>query len=187
MKRILIIAVLCLSALTAAQAQTIEILAGKQQKVFMEKTSFTANSVTFGYLEATYGGGSMLKVFREQKFWDTPLYIHAEYQATFDGGHTLIGGLAYSFNTQHGSITLCPLYRYDGGHAGQLSEVNFFDWGWCELYCYNHFWYGGAPCFFGEERFHVKVGDHLKVGAVVDLTYFGAFAATPFFGLRYDF
>lgn len=38
MKRFLIIAVLCLSALTA-KAQTIEVVLGQQPRIFLEKTS----------------------------------------------------------------------------------------------------------------------------------------------------
>lgn len=188
MNRILTIAVILLTALTA-KAQTVEVLIGEQQKLFLEKTAFTQNSVTFAYLEATYNGGAMVKLFREQKFWEAPAYIHAEYQSTFDGSHTAILGGAYAFNLPHGSITLCPLARYDFGidkWAAQASQVYFFDWKWFELYGYNHFWYNGSPCFFGEERAHLKLGEHLRLGLILDLTYFGEFHATPMFGIRWD-
>lgn len=177
-------------AVLTAHGQTAEILVGEQQKIFLEKTSVADNSVTFGYLEATYGGGAMVKLFREQKFWDAPAYIHAEYQSTFDGSHTAIVGGAWSFGLPNGFISLCPLYRYDFGidkSAVQLSNVYFASWKWCELYGYNHLWYNGQPCFFGEERFHIKIGEHFRIGAVLDLTYFGEFGATPYLGIRYDF
>lgn len=189
MKRVLTI-IAAMSAILTAKAQTVELLVGEQQKVFFEQTIGAANSVTFGYLEATYNGGAMVKLFREQKFWEAPIYIHAEYQSTFDGNHTAILGGAYSFNLKNGFISLCPLYRYDfasRASAIQVSNVYFASWRWCELYGYNHFWYNGSPCFFGEERFHIKIGEHFRIGAIVDLTYFGSFKATPYLGVRYDF
>ena len=73
MKQFLIITILCLSALTA-KAQTIEVVLGKQPRVFLEKTRVMDNSVTFAYLEAGYKAGSMLKLFHEQKFWKAPVY-----------------------------------------------------------------------------------------------------------------
>ena len=87
MKRLLIIAVLCLSALTA-KAQTIEVVLGEQPRIFLEKTRVMDNSTTFAYLEAGYKGGAMVKLFHEQKFWDAPAYIHAEYQSSFNDSHT---------------------------------------------------------------------------------------------------
>ena len=71
MKRFLIIAVLCLSALTA-KAQTIEVVLGKQPRIFLEKTSVSKNATSFAYLEAGYKGGAMVKLFHEQKFWEAP-------------------------------------------------------------------------------------------------------------------
>ena len=56
-----------------------------------------------------------------------------------------------------------------------------------ELYGYNHYWYNGAHCFFGEERIHFRITDHFKIGGIFDLTYFGQFAITPYLGLRFDF
>lgn len=189
MKRVLAI-IAALTAVLTAKAQTAELLIGEQQRAFIEQTIGTEHSVTFAYLEATYNGGAMIKLFRERKFWEAPIYIHAEYQSTFDGGHTAIFGGAYTFGLKNGFISLCPLYRYDfapGLHAIQLSNIYKADWRWCELYGYNHFWYNGSPCFFGEERFHIKLGQHFRLGAVVDISYFGAFRIQPYCGIRYDF
>ena len=179
-----------LLACIAGRAQTVELVVGQTQRFFLEKTDVTENATTFAYLEATYNGGSMIKLFREQKFWKMPLYFHGEYQSTFDGNHTAIAGATWSFGLKNGFISVSPLYHYDFGpnlHAAQLSMAYLAAWKWVELYGYNHFWYNGNPCFFGEERIHFRLTDHLKLGAIVDLTYFGKFAATPYLGIRFDF
>lgn len=188
MKRFLIIAVFCLSALTA-KAQTIEVVLGKQPRIFLEKTSVTDNSTSFAYLEGSYGGGAMVKLFHEQKWWKAPVFVHAEYQSTFNGSHTAIAGGSYSFGLPNGFISLSPFYRYDFGinrHAVQLSNSYLAAWKWCELYGYNHVWYNGGINYFGEERFHINLTKHLKIGAILNLTYFGMFDATISFGIRYD-
>lgn len=188
MKRFLIIAVLCLSALTA-KAQTIEVVLGEQPRIFLEKTRVMDNSISFAYLEGGYNTGAMVKLFHEQKFWKTPAYIHVEYQSTFNGSHTAIAGGSYSFGLPNGYISLAPLYRYDFGinkHAVQLSNSYLANWKWCELYGYNHCWYNGGINFFGEERFHIKITEKLMIGAILNLTYFGKFDAMISCGIRYD-
>lgn len=188
MKRILIIAILsCLAVVM--QAQTVEVVLGKQPRIFIEKTAVTKNSVSFAYLEGSYGSGAMAKLFHEQKFWEVPAYIHTEYQTTFNGSHTAILGGAYSFPLSNGFISLCPLYRYDFGinrHAVQLSNCYFAAWKWCELYGYNHVWYNGGINFFGEERFHINITKAFKIGAILNITHFGAWGATISAGIRYD-
>lgn len=189
MKQILTIAALCLAALTA-HGQTVEVVGGSTTRIFLEKTQATDNSTTFAYMEATFGGGAYVQVFREQKWWDTPLYLHGEYRSTFDGAHTIIAGPSYSFFVPVGFFSLAPFYRYDIGpnkHAVQVSACYFLDWGWLELYGYNDAWYDGAVNFFGEERMHFRINEHFKIGAILDVTYFGEFAITPLLGVRYDF
>lgn len=189
MKRLAIITALVLGTF-AAKAQTVEFVAGETQRVFIEKTATSENATTFAYLEATYNGGAMLKVFHEQKFWQMPLYFHGEYQTTFNGNHTALAGLTWSFGLPNGFISFTPQYRYDFGanlHGVQFSNAYLAAWKWVELYGYNHYWYNGAHCFFGEERLHFRVTDHFKIGAIVDLTYFGQSAATPYLGIRFDF
>lgn len=188
MKRILIIAVLCLSALTA-RAQTIEVVLGQQPRIFLEKTKVSENAISFAYLEGSYQGGAMVKLFHERKWWEAPAYIHAEYQSSFGSTHTAIAGGSYSFSLPNGFISLSPLYRYDFGgmdHAVQLSNSYFAAWKWCELYGYNHCWYNGSVCFFGEERFHINITQQFKIGAILNLSHFGVFDAVLSFGIRYD-
>lgn len=188
MKRILILIIAALSCV-AAKAQTVELVLGETPRIFIEKTAVSDNSVSFAYLEGNYGAGAMLKLFHEQKWWKTPAYIHAEYQTSFNGSHTAILGGAYSFFLPNGFISLCPLYRYDFGinkSAAQLSNCYFAEWRWCELYGYNHAWYNGSFCFFGEERFHIKITDYFMVGLIANITRFGMLDASISLGIRYD-
>ena len=189
MKRLFIAFVFTLAALSM-KAQTVELVLGSQPRILVEKTAVTDNSVSFAYLEAAYQGGAMLKLFHEQKWWEFPAYIHAEYQTAFDNSHTAILGGAYSFGLRNGFISICPLYRYDFGinaHAVQLSNCYFVAWKWCELYGYNHIWFNGGMNFFGEERYHINITKHFKIGAILDITHFGDWTATISAGIRYDF
>lgn len=189
MKRILTIAALCLAALTAT-AQTVEVVCGSTTRIFIEKTLVSDNATTFAYMEATFGGGGYAQFFQEGKWWETPIFLHGEYRTTFDGNHTIIAGPSYSFFLPHGVINLAPFYRYDIGinqHAVQLSASYSVDFGWLELYGYNDAWYNGQMNFYGEERIHFRLTDHFKIGAILDLSYFGGFAAVPAVGIRFDF
>jgi hypothetical protein len=189
MRKYIIIAALALASLSA-YGQTVEFVTGTSQRVFIEKTAAAENYTTFAYLEATYNGGAMLKVFHEQKFWKAPLFIHGEYQTTFDNNHVALAGLTWSFGLPNGFISFTPQYRYDFGanlHGAQFSNAYLAAWKWVELYGYNHYWYNGSHCFFGEERIHFRITDHFKIGGLFDLTYFGRFDITPYLGLRFDF
>lgn len=186
MKKLLL--ALCLLFCLGATAQTTaELLVGKQQKIFLERTFVTDNSCTFGYLEAAYNGGAMFKAFHEQKFWKAPVYGHVEYQTTFDGNHVALAGLGLYKFLDNGFLELCPMYRYDGQSNWNLSFVYLLNWKYLELYGYNHLWGWDSVCFFGEERVHFKIGQHFRLGGAIDLAYFGEFTVTPMLGLRYDF
>lgn len=189
MKKIIFVWAILLACFVC-KGQTVEFVAGTTQRVFVEKTDATENATTFAYLEATYNGGALLKVFREQKYWKAPVFIHAEYQTTFNGNHTAIVGPSYTYGLPTGFLSFGVFYHYDtnpGEHAVQASFCYLWNWKRLELYGYNHFWQNSAPCFFGENRAHISITDHFKVGAILDLTYFGEFGAVPYLGIRYDF
>lgn len=182
------IAALCVAALTA-YGQTAEVVSGSTTRIFLEKTHTTDNGTTFAYVEGTFGGGAYAQFFQEYKWWEVPLFVHGEYRTTFDGNHTAIVGPAYSFYLNNGFISLAPYYRYDLGlntSSVQGSLTYLLDFGWLELYGYNDVWYDGAVNFYGEERLHLRLTDHIKIGLILDLSYFGEFKATPLIGLRFD-
>lgn len=188
MKKITLTFLLVLFAMIS-KAQDVELVINKQPRVFFEHTAVADNSTTFAYLEATYNGGSMMKLFHEQKFWDAPVFLHLEYQTTFSS-HTAIAGASYSFYLPNGFVSLAPLARYDWGinsFAIQLSNSYLFAWDRLELYGYNHAWHNGAFCFFGEERIHFKFSENYAIGLIVNISHFGGWSITPALGLRYRF
>ena len=186
MKKIFL-ALLLFFCIGATAQTTAELFIGKQQKIFLERTFVTDNSCTFGYLEATYGGGVMFKAFHEQKFWKAPIYGHVEYQTTFDGNHVYVAGVGLYKFLKNGFLELCPMYKYDGKSNWNLSFIYLLNWKYIELYGYNHVWGQNKPCFFGEQRVHFKIGNHFRIGGALDISYFDKFSITPMFGLRYDF
>jgi len=187
MKKFLILCFGLMLGVMASAQTTAELYIGQHEtKIFLERTAVSDNSVTFGYLEATYQGGAMFKAFHEQKFWKVPIYGHVEYQTTFDGNHVCLAGAGLYKYLGNGFLELCPMYRYDGQSNWQLSFVYQFNWKYLELYGYNHVWGQNYACFFGEERLHFKLGDHFRIGVAVDLAYFDKFTVTPYLGIRYD-
>lgn len=187
MKKFIIISLGLMLGVMASAQTTAELLIGQhEKKIFLERTDVTDNSVTFGYLEATYHGGAMFKAFHEHKFWEIPIYGHVEYQTTFDGHHVYIAGGGFYKNLKNGFLELCPMYRYDGQSNWQLSFVYMLNLEHFEIYGYNHLWGQNNVRFFGEERVHFKIGDHFRIGAAIDLAYFDKFTITPYLGIRYD-
>lgn len=188
MKKIIVIVSLLLIGMIG-RAQDIELVINEQPRVFFEYTAVADNSTTFAYLESAYKGGSMMQLFHEQKFWGAPLFLHLEYQTTFNT-HTAIAGASYSFYLPSGFVSLAPLVRYDWGQnlfAIQLSNSYLFNFGRLELYGYNHLWYNGSPCFFGEERAHFNFSEHYAIGVIIDITHFAEWEVTPSIGIRYRF
>lgn len=188
MKKFVLSIVIACVALTS-HAQDVELVINGQPRVFFEHTTIADNTTTFAYLEATYNGGSMLKLFHEHKFWEAPMFLHLEYQSTFNT-HTAIAGASYSFYLPKGFVSLAPLARYDWGQnlfAIQLSNSYLFNFGRLELYGYNHAWYNGSFCFFGEERLHVKIDEHYAIGLILNIMYFNGWDMSPSLGLRYRF
>lgn len=147
------------------------------------------------YMRKPFLGSSLRLISTEQRFTDLAIPVLKDcinttsIQWIVQHGSTGIAGGAYSLGLPNGFISVCPLYRYDFGidkHAIQLSNCYFAAWKWCELYGYNHAWYNGGFNFFGEERFHIKVVENLKVGAILNITHFGTWDAYLSVGIRYD-
>lgn len=118
-------------------------------KLISETNGFGKNHFGYAYIEIaatpfshTFSKWAYFQLIWEQKFWDTPLFLHAEIRSFFSdniaSSHQLFAGLAYSLPLKNGAIILEPLYRYNNfdGHGAQFSIVGSYDW---EHFNLNHF------------------------------------------------
>lgn len=109
-------------------------------KLISETTGWGRNHMGYAYIEAgttpfKSGGSKWLytQLMWEQKFWATPLYLHAEVRSYFTQGadsYQLFGGAAYSLPVKSGYLAFEPLYRFCsvGGHGAQLTVFGAYDW-----------------------------------------------------------
>ncbi|MBP5210708.1 MAG: hypothetical protein J6Z27_02570 [Bacteroidales bacterium] len=187
---------LCLSLTASAQTWTennhflkssiIGNIGKDYAKVISESTQGTDNNTGYAYMEAGFGlkpeASNYLyaQFFWEQKFWETPLFIHGEFRTTlfdgqFDNIHYL--GAAYCFYTPHGFAAIEPLYRYNKheGHGYQLSIVGGWDWERFDLAEYFDWWGNRASDFvprsvYSETRGYFKINKRFEIGAVLILS-----------------
>lgn len=186
MKKSILFIISCLVAIIA-NAQDIEFSIGEKPRVFFEHTLIKQNSVTFSYAEISKEN-AMLKIFHEQKWWEAPVYLHLEYQTTFEQHTALLGG-TYSLLLPCGAINFSAFARYDTPcfFSPQVSLSYSLFCKNVEFYGYNHCWYSNGVCFFGEERIHYNFNEHYAVGAILSIAYFGSFTLTPSLGFRFRF
>lgn len=187
-KFIIAIAALLLSLQMTGQT-TVELVYGETPRLFIERTGLGENFTSFAYIEADYKGGAMVKLFHEQKFWETPIFAHVEYQTQFTGNHTIILWPSYTFGLNNGFVSLSAFYRLDTREtvsSPQLSNAYLLAYKWLEFNGFNHLWYSNGFCFFGEERIHFNITQKFKVGFICDITHFGEWRIIPQAGIRFD-
>lgn len=110
-------------------------------KFSWEYSRVTTNTNTYGYVELfedykfkNDNPCSYLQVFREQKFWDFPIFMHAEYRFSTDVAGKYYDqfyfGPSYVWNHSRGYMALEPLlYVQEWKHVGaQFSFVGSVGW-----------------------------------------------------------
>lgn len=114
-------------------------------RLISETTGNGENYVGYAYVELgtqPFSNGdsywAYAQMFWEQKFWQRPIYFHAEYRTLLaDGGRddNFYLGLAYTFGLDKGFVALEPLYKYsrNGGHGMQFSVVGGCEWKYISL------------------------------------------------------
>lgn len=129
------------------------------------------------------GNFAYIQLFHEHKFWDAPLFLHAEYRSYGLDSHCLYLGAAYDFFTPHGLIAVEPLLRnnnfFDGNHfpalksdgfSAQLSIITGHDWGWCNLNSFTDIWSaprnGSGAGWYSEAWLYFPVTDWLQLGGI---------------------
>ena len=156
-------------------------------KLVSETTGTGENYVGYAYVEL--GSTPFLKsnfnwaytqIFWEQKFWETPLFLHAEYRTFLSENYydnIFYLGAAYTFGFKNGYLAIEPLYRFNliQGHGAQLSIVGGWDWKHLNLAHFTDIYSGhNMPTFcsmYNECRLFYKVCRHFEVGAVGILAY----------------
>lgn len=155
-------------------------------KVISETTQTTDNNTGYAYMEGGFGlNGSpnhfYTQLFWEQKFWDFPAFVHAEFRTTLIDGqffNIYYGGAAFCLYSKHGFAAAEPLYRYakGDGHGYQLSVVGGWEWRWCELAQFTDWWGCQSSSLvpnnvYSETRFYIKATKRFRIGAVGVLSY----------------
>ena len=153
-------------------------------KVLSETTSIGKNHVGYAYAELTglCGGGAEAygQFFWEQKFWNKPIFIHAEYRETVANSFyesTAYLGAAYCVYSKHGYLALEPLamWRQRLGFGAQFSVVGGWEWKHFILEHYTDLWKThemNTPIdIYSQTRFFVKVYKRLSAGVIGAIYY----------------
>lgn len=177
MKKILFF-IAVLSCSIAGIAQNIQVAKGKELKVIAETELHDENSMSFLYTEVTLDNGkstsSYVQLFREQKFWETPIYIHAEFRTflaeQFLTDNIYMLGAAWGVMANDNSyITLEALYRYDGQNNWQFTTVGGFNYKRLSFAHYADFYGVGKIYIFSENKLFYQIAKHLKIGTNIEL------------------
>ncbi|MBQ5644156.1 MAG: hypothetical protein IIV04_00470 [Bacteroidaceae bacterium] len=171
-------------------------------KVITETTALGNNHVGYAYAELTglRGGGAegYGQFFWEQKFWDKPIFIHAEYRAVAADSFyesTAFIGAAYCIYSKHGYLALEPLamWKQGLGFGGQFSVVGGWEWKYFILEHYTDLWKThkmSAPIdIYSQTRLFVKVYKRLSAGVVGTIYYTpgNTVSAGAYLALRWRF
>ena len=117
------------------QSQNIQVEWGKELKIVAETELHDDNSMSFLYTELVVdnnkAASTYVQLFREQKFWETPIYIHIEFRSfiaeQFLTNNVYMLGAAWNvLSKENGYITLEAMYRYDDCNNWQFTTVSGF-------------------------------------------------------------
>ncbi|MDD7552757.1 MAG: hypothetical protein SPK08_02910 [Candidatus Cryptobacteroides sp.] len=179
-----------------------------QTHIMVDISKAGENSFSYALLSddiSDQGYFAYIQLFHEHKFWDAPLFIHAEYRSYGLDSHCLYLGAAYSFPTPHGMIAIEPLFRNNSlfagnrlpvlsadGSSAQLSIITGHDWGWCNLNSFTDIWTaprnGSGAGWYSEAWLYFPLGGRLQLGSVSCLGW--DFASKPqlsvFLGFKFN-
>ena len=195
MRRI-ILTLLCLVPMCAmAQVKTSVGLYAThgEAKIMTEATQVTDNSTAYAYTEISTFKTWYGQFFYERKWWDTPVYLHAEYRGTvydaFESSAYL--GAAWCVFADSGFLAIEPLaaWKQNLGFGAQLSVVGNWDWKWFSLEHYTDIWrthkMQSVVDAYAEVRGYFKACDWLSIGLVG--TSYWSYSYNPDFGIYLAF
>lgn len=153
-------------------------------KAVSETTSIGKDHVGYAYTELTRlnGGASegYGQFFWEQKFWDKPIFIHAEYRGVISDSFyesTAYIGTAYCIYSKHGYLALEPLamWKQRSGIGGQFSIVGGWEWKHFIIEHYTDLWkthkMNTVIDIYSQTRLFVKVYKRLSAGLIGTIYY----------------
>ena len=180
-------------------AQDIQLSWGKETKIIAETEKYDENSMSFLYteqvLEANRATTAYVQLFREQKFWEAPIYLHAEFRTflaeQFTTRNIYMLGFAWgALATESGYTTLEALYRYDDRSNWQFTFVSGYSKGWFTFSNYADFYGIDRLYMFSENKIFGRITNNLQLGLNLELglnTREGqVFSCYPFAVLRVD-
>lgn len=148
-------------------------------KVTTETTSIGTNHVGYAYAELTGFSGKTPEAygqfFWEQKYWDKPIFMHAEYRGAAAPAFyesTAYLGAAYCLYSKHGYLALEPLamWKQRYGFGGQFSIVGGWEWNHFIVEHYTDLWKThkmlSAIDLYSQTRLFVKVYKRLSAGVI---------------------
>lgn len=175
-KYIIAFGLLCLSFV--GKAQNIQIAWGKELKVVAEAELYDENSMSFLYTELMIdnnkAASTYVQLFREQKFWEAPIYIHAEFRTfiaeQFLTNNVYMLGAAWNvLSNERGYITLEAMYRYDDTNNWQVTTVGGFDYSRWSFSHYADFYGTGNLYMFSENKLFFQLSKNFKIGTNIEL------------------
>lgn len=157
-------------------------------KVMFEGTKASDNAVTYALLSGDFADSGYnyfyTQLFHEHKFWDAPIYIHAEFRTyNFEQNVVYLGG-AFTFETEHGMIAIEPLVRNDSfgpytntwrwnRTGGQLSVVSGHDWGFVNLNTFTDIYNTGNSAdmnWYTEIWLYFPITQNLQLGTITSFS-----------------
>ena len=177
MKKILVLLFTLLSVMLV-KAQNIQISKGEEFKVIAETELHYENSMSFLYtelvIEDNKATSTYVQLFREQKFWEAPIYIHAEFRTflaeQFLTDNIYMLGAAWGLlANEYCYITLEALYRYDGQNNWQFTTVGGFLKDRLSFSHYADFYGTDKLYMFSENKIFYEIAKPLSIGANIEL------------------
>jgi hypothetical protein len=156
-------------------------------KLVSETTGIGDNYVGYAYVELgstpfadKKSNWAYTQMFWEQKFWESPIYIHTEFRTILAGDSydsSIYLGAAYTFGYDAGFLAIEPLYKYNRleGHGAQLSVVGGWEWKHISLAHFTDIYRTSrmdkAFATYNECRLFYKMTPRLQIGTVGIMAY----------------